>query len=195
MRTHETDIQTVRALLDRYYDGACTPGEERRLRDFFAAAEHSALPPDLQADAAMMSALNEADDNLCMMADPDKIAEAYMSAATVIKKGRGRRSRLMMLWNPAAAAIIAAVVATVFVFTAPKNSSPAVTDIPENAVAAADDPYVEIDNAEEADRLLNETFALIGKRMAFAHKTVSKTGGKIDKTNSTVKNILKNEKI
>ena len=194
MKAQDTDIQIIRKLRDRYYDGTSNPNDERRLREFFSVVDRSDLPSDLQADAAMLSAISDFDEKMYMSADTRKITDAYLSAA-VRTTGRKRRNGLMLLWSPVAAAVIVFIAATVFVLTESENSHPADTIFAERSIIAANDNYIEIDNSEEADILIRETFTLIGKRMDLANKTVSKTSSKIDKTNSTVKNILKNEKI
>lgn len=200
MKAQDTDIQTIRLLLDKYYEGESTPDDERRLREFFVSAERSSLPDDMRADAGMMAMIEDAGDMLCRMADPLTITNAYLSAATRTADTDGDRKnglhhKLHFLWSPAAAVIIAFITATVFCLHSPQQNCPDPNAGISSTAAAATDPYIEVDNHEEADSLLIETFSLIGKRMAFARNTMSKSKNKIDKTNLTVKSILKNEKI
>lgn len=199
MKTRNTDIQTVRRLLDKYYAGVSTPDEERVLREFFASADCSSLPDDLRDEAYMMTVIRDADDRLRGMADPVKITNAYLTAASRATDRDGSKSclrhKLHFLWNPAAAVIITLIIATVCVLYTPQQECQTPNADTACHAASATDPYIEVDNQEEADRLLTETFSLIGKRMALAQNTMSKTRTKLDKTNLTVKNILKNEKI
>lgn len=106
------DINQIRTLLDRWYGGESSPGDETMLTDFFASAVE--LPPDLEADRALFAAMSEAAADLPEIpAELDaRITEAVETEMArerrVVKSARWRR----ILWAASgAAACLLAVVA------------------------------------------------------------------------------------
>ena len=220
MKRNDIEIQQIRLLLDKFYDGTCSHDEELALRDFFSAADPDSLPADMLAERKLFSAIGNADRQICDMA-PQKMIEDCLTQADTRKKNPDRRHvrlqsgkrRPLMLWLSATAAAMIAIAVilmpkfhrseTIEIHDAfAENFTPTVIDTTkpvETKVVKSDlidsEPYAIIDNQEEARRLVAETMALIGDRMTLANNTISKSREKINSINTTVKNILKNEKI
>lgn len=53
------NIDEIKRMLDRYYEGESTPSETALLKEFFQTAEE--IPADMSVDAAVFRALAEAD--------------------------------------------------------------------------------------------------------------------------------------
>lgn len=106
------DINQIRTLLDRWYGGVSSPGDERMLTDFFASAGE--LPPDLEADRALFAAMSEAAADL-----PEIPAEldARITATVETEMARERHVAKPVRWRrilwaaSGAAACLLAVVA------------------------------------------------------------------------------------
>ena len=95
------DINQIRTLLDRWYGGESSPGDETMLTDFFASAGE--LPPDLEADRALFAAMSEAAASFTAGVETEMARERR-----VAKPARWRR----ILWAASgAAACLLAVVA------------------------------------------------------------------------------------
>lgn len=107
------DINQIRTLLDRWYGGESSPGDERMLTDFFASAVE--LPPDLESDRALFAAMSEAAADL-----PEIPAEldARITSAVETEMARERRvvkparwRRILWAASGAAACLLAVVAA------------------------------------------------------------------------------------
>lgn len=107
------DINQIRTLLDRWYGGESSPGDERMLSEFFASAGE--LPPDLEAARALFAAMSEA------AADFPEIPaglDARITSAVETEMARERRvarparwRRILWAASGAAACLLAVVAA------------------------------------------------------------------------------------
>ncbi len=105
----DTKINRIRLLLERYYDGATSPDEERELAGLLDSA--SPLPADLEPDRAMFKALAEASE-----ADvPESLTRAIMEGvdARIRQTSKPRRQRFMAI----AATLTAAAAAVMLIIT------------------------------------------------------------------------------
>jgi len=87
------DVDNVRILLNRYYEGETSEEEERMLAEFFATAE---VPADLQPDKALFTHIAACDDSSV----PDGLGERLEAAIDRmdISDRMASRRRLMPRW-------------------------------------------------------------------------------------------------
>lgn len=111
MTARNSEISEIRRLLELYYEGKTSPGQQRRLCDFFAAADSASLPEDLRADAAMFSALAAETAAVPPSSLVSSITE-HISHLAEEERRRNRRHPLMWwaLCTAAAAAIALLVI-------------------------------------------------------------------------------------
>lgn len=131
-------------MIDRWYGGGTTPGEERRLVEFFSSA--TGLPEDLEAERSLFGAIGEVSDNLPAM--PEEYSERVASAVeaemakerTAIPDRRVWRRRVIRVCG-AAACLLAGILA-VRTLTVPghdvSSSGPALAVNEKSAVSDSD---------------------------------------------------------
>lgn len=113
MTTPQDNFDSIRALLNRYYDGLTSPEENQRLQSFFSAADSGALPEDLAEEAALFAVMKHGEDFLAASA-PDYLEEnlrAIMAGEVYVKPRRSKLIRFVARF--AAAAAVAALLITV----------------------------------------------------------------------------------
>lgn len=93
------NIDEIKRMLDRYYEGESTPSETALLKEFFQTAEE--IPADMSVDAAVFRALAEADK--AEVEVPADLKERIVSVTT------GARPRFLS-WRPMLAAAASAAV-------------------------------------------------------------------------------------
>lgn len=216
--THINDINEIRRLIDRYYDGSCSPDEELKIEEYFCLTPDSELPDDLRADAAMFRALAMAagSDDIELPTGLDERLDAvtadapvrrkpviirYLSiaaaAALVLTVGIG----LLTLSRPAEQTTheqMIAVNGPAVVKVAPDTLAEATTDSTSvfvEAVSGEADSYRVVDDPEEAARITSEALSLLRDKMAVANGRIKHADNKINKISTTLNNIIKNEKI
>ena len=216
--THINDINQIRRLIARYYDGSCSPDEELELEEYFCLTPDSELPDDLRADAAMFRALAMAagSDDIELPAGLVERLDAitadapvrrkpviirYLSiaaaAAVVIAIGIG----LLNLSRPAEQttdeqmiAVNGSTANVVVVDTVPDTPADS-TSVFVEAVSGETDSYRVVDDPEEAARITSEALSLLRDKMAVANGRIRHADNKINKISTTLNNIIKNEKI
>ena len=105
---------SLRELVERYFEGSTSLGEEKALREYFVSAEE--IPADLEYVRAMFGlfsgAAEEKSQRAFVAPEPEKGTESQSaSASTNRKAGPIRRSRRILAWSGSvAAAVIAAIV-------------------------------------------------------------------------------------
>lgn len=216
--THINDINEIRRLIARYYDGSCSPDEELELEEYFCLTTDSELPDDLRADAAMFRAL-------AMAADSDDIElpaglDERLDAVTADAPVRRKTVIIRYLSIAAAAAVVIAIGISLLTLSRPAeqpnneqmiaaNGSTAnvvvvdtVPDTPADstsvfveAVSGETDSYRVVDDPEEAARITSEALSLLRDKMAVANGRIRHADKKINKISTTLNNIIKNEKI
>lgn len=216
--THINDINEIRRLIARYYDGSCSPDEELELEEYFCLTPDSELPDDLRADAAMFRALAMAgsSDDIELPAGLDERLDAVTADAPV------RRKPLIIRYLSIAAAAAVVIVIGISLLTLSRpaeqttdeqmiavNGSTAnvvvvdtVPDTPADstsvfveAVSGETDSYRVVDDPEEAARITSEALSLLRDKMAVANGRIRHADNKINKISTTLNNIIKNEKI
>lgn len=216
--THINDINQIRRLIARYYDGSCSPDEELKLEEYFCLTTDSELPDDLRADAAMFRALSMTcssddielptglDERLDAVTDNSRVRRKpviirYLSlaaaAALVLTVGIG----LLTLSRPAEQTTDEQMIAAnsmndnaVVVDTVPDTPADSASVFVE-AVSVEADSYRVVDDPEEAARLTSEALNLLRDKMAVANGRIKHADNKINKISTTLNNIIKNEKI
>lgn len=216
--THINDINEIRRLIARYYDGSCSPDEELELEEYFCLTPDSELPDDLRADAAMFRALAMAadSDDIELPADLDERLDAVTADAPV----RRKPIIIRYLSIAAAAAVVIAIGIGLLNLSRPAeqpadeqmiavNGSTTVTVAPDTlteapadsaavfvkAVTDETDTYRVIDDPEEAARITSEALSLLRDKMAVANGRIRHADKKINKISTTLNNIVQNEKI
>lgn len=216
--THINDINEIRRLIARYYDGTSSPDEELKIEEYFCLTPDSELPDDLRADAAMFRALAMAgsSDDIELPTGLDKRLDAvtadapvrrkpviirYLSiaaaAAVVLAIGIGLLNLSRPAEQPADEQMIAVngstanVVITDTVPGAPADS----TSVFVEAVGGETDSYRVVYDPEEAARITSEALSLLRDKMAVANGRIKHADNKINKISTTLNNIIKNEKI
>lgn len=216
--THINDINEIRRLIARYYDGSCSPDEELELEEYFCLTTDSKLPGDLRTDAAMFRALAMAgsSDDIELPTGLDEHLDAvtadapvrrkpviirYLSiaaaAAVVIAIGIGLLTLSRPAEQPADEQMIAANGSTanvVVVDTVPDTPADS-TSVFVEAVSGETDSYRVVDDPEEAARITSEALSLLRDKMAVANGRIRHADNKINKISTTLNNIIKNEKI
>lgn len=216
--THINDINEIRRLIARYYDGSCSPDEELELEEYFCLTPDSELPDDLRADVAMFRALAMAgsSDDIELPAGLDERLDAvtadapvrrkpliirYLSiaaaAAVVLAIGIGLLNLSRPAEQPADEQMIAANGSTanvVVVDTVPDTPADS-TSVFVEAVSGETDSYRVVDDPEEAARITSEALSLLRDKMAVANGRIRHADNKINKISTTLNNIIKNEKI
>lgn len=216
--THINDINQIRRLIARYYDGASSSDEELELEEYFCLTPDSELPDNLRADAAMFRALAMAgsSDDVELPAGFDERLDAVIADAPT----RSKPVIIKYLSIAAAAALVIAigisllnlsrpaeqpndeqmiavngstinVVITDTVPGAPADSASVFVE----AVSGEDDSYRVVDDPEEAARISSEALSLLRDKMAVANGRIRHADNKINKISTTLNNIIKNEKI
>lgn len=109
----------IRNILERFYDGAASPGEIEQVRNYFAGAEE--IPADLRANAAMFRAMN------CAISRPEELPvpadlKKRILAATVGAAPVRRRFGWKISLAAAAAAAVVITVATL-IFNMPRTDA------------------------------------------------------------------------
>ena len=115
------DIDKIRQMLNRYYDGVSTPSETAQLKDFFRKTKD--IPADIAADAAIFRAMDAADTE--KVAVPANLRERIV-AATV-----GSRPRILN-WRiavTAAASVAVLITLAVGLVHFKPSDSPDTTDL------------------------------------------------------------------
>lgn len=216
--THINDINQIRRLIARYYDGTSSPDEELELEEYFCLTPDSELPDDLRADAAMFRALAMAgsSDDIELPTGLDKRLDAVTADAPV----RRKTVIIRYLSIAAAAAVVIAIGISLLTLSRPAeqpnneqmiaaNGSTAnvvvvdtVPDTPADstsvfveAVSGETDSYRVVDDPEEAARITSEALSLLRDKMAVANGRIRHADKKINKISTTLNNIIKNEKI
>lgn len=216
--THINDINEIRRLIARYYDGSCSPDEELELEEYFCLTPDSELPDDLRADAAMFRALAMAagSDDIELPAGLDERLDAVTADAPV----RRKTVIIRYLSIAAAAAVVIVIGISLLTLSRPAeqttdeqmiavNGSTAnvvvvdtVPDTPADstsvfveAVSGETDSYRVVDDPEEAARITSEALSLLRDKMAVANGRIRHADNKINKISTTLNNIIKNEKI
>lgn len=103
----EINHEETRSLLRRWYDGATSPGEERRLMELLSSPE--GVPPDLEADARLLLGLGEAagEDVSMPEAVSRRLDEALRDEVSAeFTRRRKRRFRRIMLSCGVAASLL-----------------------------------------------------------------------------------------
>ncbi|MDE6393174.1 MAG: hypothetical protein K2L59_07915 [Muribaculaceae bacterium] len=138
------EYKEIREMIGRWYGGGTTPGEERRLVEFFSSA--TGLPEDLEAERALFGAIGEVSDDLPAM--PEEYSERVASAVeaemakerTAITDRRLWRRRVIRVCG-AAACLLAGILA-VRTLTVPghdvSSSGPALAVNEKSAVSDSD---------------------------------------------------------
>lgn len=70
------EYNEIREIIDRWYGGGTTPGEERRLVEFFSSA--TGLPDDLEAERVLFGAIGRVTDDMPPM--PEEYSDRVVSA-------------------------------------------------------------------------------------------------------------------
>ena len=115
------DIDKIRQMLNRYYDGVSTPSETAQLKDFFRKTKE--IPADMAADAAIFRAMDAADTE--KVAVPANLKERIV-AATI-----GSRPRILN-WRiavTAAASVAVLITLAVGLVHFKPSDSPDTTDL------------------------------------------------------------------
>lgn len=115
------DIDKIRQMLNRYYDGVSTPSETAQLKDFFRKTKE--IPADMAADAAIFRAMAAVDTE--EVAVPANLTERIV-AATV-----GSRPRILN-WRiavTAAASVAVLITLAVGLVHFKPSDSPDTTDL------------------------------------------------------------------
>lgn len=216
--THINDINEIRRLIARYYDGSCSPDEELELEEYFCLTPDSELPDDLRADAAMFRALAMAgsSDDIELPTGLDERLDAVTADAPV----RRKPVIIRYLSIAAAAAVVIAIGISLLnlsrsaeqpndeqmiavngsttVAVAPDTLAEAPVDsaaVFVEAVSGETDSYRVVDDPEEAARITSEALSLLRDKMAVANGRIRHADNKINKISTTLNNIIKNEKI
>lgn len=216
--THINDINQIRRLIARYYDGTSSPDEELELEEYFCLTPDSELPDDLRADAAMFRALAMAgsSDDIELPTGLDKRLDAVTADAPV----RRKPVIIRYLSIAAAAAVVIAIGISLLTLSRPAEqpadeqmiavNGPAVvkvatdtlaeapadsTSVFAEAVSGETDSYRVVDDPEEAARITSEALSLLRDKMAVANGRIRHADKKINKISTTLNNIIKNEKI
>lgn len=216
--THINDINEIRRLIARYYDGSCSPDEELKIEEYFCLTPDSELPDDLRADAAMFRALAIAGsiDDIELPTGLDERLDAVTADAPV----RRKPVIIRYLSIAAAAAVVIAIGIGLLNLSRPAkqpndeqmiavnsmNDNDVVVDtVPDTpadsasvfveAVSVEADSYRVVDDPEEAARLTSEALNLLRDKMAVANGRIRHADNKINKISTTLNNIIKNEKI
>lgn len=96
----EYDIERIRTLCDRFFDGETTVNEEIMLKAYFMAAED--VPADLKAAKVM----------ICGMAEASKMTYSPAPAKPARTFGNGKIGRI--IWGTVAAAASVAICISIF---------------------------------------------------------------------------------
>lgn len=118
--------ESIRHLLDRYYDGVASPEEIRQIKSYFV--ETVEIPSDLEADSRIFAALTAIDD----IEVPERLERDIRSA--IAAEGAGNRPRVMP-WK-AVAGIAAAI--TLIAVLAARFLIPASDEGPQLLAQAVD---------------------------------------------------------
>ncbi len=145
-------IELLRQTLALYYEGETSPQQEAALKEFFL--EHNDVDDEFKADRAIFVSLNSE--------VPTNLEERILDATC----GRKRR-RHTNYWVRSAAAAVATLIVVSMVFTyQPEKIQQETVEIDN------DDPYIEITDPEEAQRIANEAIALINDQLAYTAKSI-----------------------
>ena len=133
------DNETLKNLIDRYFDGQTTEEEERRIKDYFASVE---VDDSLAEYAPYFSAMSDNDMyDESDAADIERRMEQQIDSWNKVEKRSSRNARhLSMKWITGIAAMMA------IVFTI------AYATIRENRTLAVATPQDTFDNPEDAYR-------------------------------------------
>lgn len=216
--THINDINEIRRLIARYYDGSCSPDEELKIEEYLCLTPDSELPDDLRTDAAMFRALAMAgsSDDIEL---PDGLDER-LDAVTADAPVRRKPVIIRYLSIAAAAAVVIAIGISLLNLSRPAEQpndeqmiavngstiNVVITDtVPDThadstsvfveAVSGETDSYRVVDDPEEAARITSEALSLLRDKMAVANGRIRHADNKINKISTTLNNIIKNEKI
>lgn len=162
------DLQDIRRLLDNYYNGTTTPGEEAALAHFFASAHD--LPADLETEAKIFRALSAHPRTYDM---PDGLAERLTRAIDRAEQQEQARHprRIAFIWRAATvAAVLAIGLIMVYQQKGDTQSPPAIV-MQQPAVRPADGPDT---TATTALEVVN-TPKQIAKAKVKARRTASTT--------------------
>lgn len=108
--SYNAEIEEIRSLLSKYYEGATTVDEERRLITLFAQVGRDNLPEDLTADWVMFSGLEVMDRIDSTVEVPAELAESIEGYAVV----EGAEHHKRTLWAGVKRFVAYAAVAAVF---------------------------------------------------------------------------------
>lgn len=76
-----------------------------------------------------------------------------------------------------------------------QQSQMANADVAKESAGEPADPYREIDDPEEAARIMADAISLLGEKLAVADRSVKKSENKINDIRTTIKNVFGDEKI
>ena len=97
------NIDNIKMLLSRYYDGTSSLADERTLTEYFTSAQE--IPSELEADRRMFQAFADAGTEAMVDDTVPEGLERRMSAVIDGLERRHRRRMLMRVWGGAAAAV------------------------------------------------------------------------------------------
>lgn len=100
------DINHIRVLLERYYDGTATPSEQNVISDYFRTSTD--IPEDLSADAEIFRAIGD----LKSLSSEDMVPPADLEARLlgIVDRSRHHFSYKTLIWSLSAAAAIALLI-------------------------------------------------------------------------------------
>lgn len=191
------NLEDIRKLLDKYYEGGLEPAEVERLTHFFRETEE--LPADLVADKALFEAFADAEAGI------EPPADLRGKIGTAIDSVQPHR-RIMHVWikSMAAAAAVAIVVGTAIkVFhTAPETTSfdtlavtaPApitsagniempMTENPDNAISGEQTKVMPDKSVSNPKPKARKVRAVTAAEINEAHEAISYANATFDKIN------------
>lgn len=199
MNNFTKDIERARQIIVEYYDGQSTPDDLSWVKLFLASVEIDRLPSDLKSDAEIFRIMN-ADVSAIECSVPDNLEERIRALITEAPMAENQSSRKgvvlrFVAWASAAAAAILLII-SVFSF----SQQPDGLKIGGEVVAALEtepdeDGYIEISNANDAEKIISGSMNLATEKMEVAYNSVTKTDNKIKKIDAKLNKILNNKSL
>ncbi|WP_295727648.1 hypothetical protein [uncultured Muribaculum sp.] len=158
------DLYYIKQLLNLYYGGFTTRGQERELMDYFRSGQESDIPADMRADR-LVQVCRGADPKIVV---PSALREQLSAHIDMLdrRERRGRRGRRLMVWASVAASLAILVTVGVFLIKESSVASYELTD-PQEAQAEAQRALLLVSEClNKADSKVAETDMLL-ERLGF----------------------------
>ncbi|MDE6279052.1 MAG: hypothetical protein K2M05_03685 [Paramuribaculum sp.] len=214
------DINHIRLLLGKYYEGATSLTEEEQLAAFFNEADDNLIPKDMLADKKLFAAMKELQPRLSESEIPGDLIgmiDEIISQPEVKQSSadNGKKPRLFIRYSAlaAAAALLWAII-TLMPDFANKNAdmpveltaevvvhSPAgeyddtatTLSVAASTDITADeenDNYIEITDPEEARKIVTEIGMLLAQNLDRSNEAISQIGTTFNNYKEITKTIL-----